>query len=87
MSAYTTPGQLGRILLKESLEAAASAVSVSNPASTKFLMSSTLIFTPGHLSCKTWQRELHSAILLRQANKRKPVARKTTKKWENEIKP
>jgi hypothetical protein len=28
-----------------------------------------------------------STILVHQANKRKPVARKTTKNWENEIKP
>ncbi len=75
----TTPGRVGMILSKESLEAAASAVSVSYPASTNFLMSSPLNFALGHLSSKTWRSALHSLSLSIRQRQKKELQEKQRK--------
>jgi len=83
----TTPGRVGRILSKESLEAAASAVSVSYPASTNFLMSSPLNFAPGHLSSKTWRIALHSLSSSIRERRKKELQEKQRKSGKMKASP
>jgi len=88
MSMSTTPCQVEKILDKESLVATISAVSVSYPASTNFLMSSSLNFAARHLSSIPRLGKGPSlVILVHQGKEKKRVARKTMKKWKIKIKP
>jgi len=83
----TIPGRVGRIMSKESLEAAASAVYVSYPTSTNFLMSSPLNFAPRHLSFKTWRSALHSISLSIRQRRKKELQEKQRKSGKMKASP